>query len=1103
MSTSVLDKLDERARLNDISADLRNSKVILDCSMREATSLDVLLSTKGGGDTRVPEESDEVVLKDVREGEENSKENLSGAAINRLFQKFHETSAELRSSELQLNHSRLQVQGLTMVERELREDRDSLQYALAESEQDKLLLEAKLQDVAGFEGTNAQFSLQSIRGQLLDIANSKITELTQELKVQQGKNGNAIALRKDIERAILENAALREELGHMSGQLAQRTILYSAQERRLNDTTRAQNTLQNENDHEVTQLRANLQQLEHRFEIVDRERLESILSLRQQKETHQVLEFELSDALERAQQLDFELANANTQNISLQAAVDHLRGANLDELERDLMADVETMRFEANAREEQLKRQLDNARELLAQEASHREQVMDEMLELRRDSDKKSELLRALKNGSPLTTPEPNDILTKCGSDDVDNKTKAAEVSPKENVYDAMFDSISPHSSGIPLLGLGEYYNDGNPTVLYGAYLSNAVSNIFYVLLDEIFKDLEKSNDDRKAIVESITLERIERDIKHMYSTSQQSDEEQSWQHICTSVLSMLQNLVNKFNDLEVRSREMNLSSSSSAAESVQFSLMETQSVSKDFLLCNELINRTETNSSTEEMKEELSCLKVELIKRKKNELKLQQNLKESQKKLITVLECASKLPPVNDVKSSSDDTSLKHANDEILDKNHEIHDLKCEQDIMKQQLDGYLEEIKHLEETAYSNHQIGIHEATDLYAEKIQLLEAELKKLRISKDITESSVQTESIIELSTDKLIINAYADDENTTDAREKSYAKEIEALSLKYKHESEQLVMKERESMLKESERLIIALKQDHNEQMLKLRSEFSKDVHEVDTQTIERYEDKNDPSTECTDMSAQTTFSASDSQVDQRIDFALARQLLQEENKFKHALEMQRLTLEREYQLDLHDKIATLHQEYESQLLKTRQHIKMKYLARLEKQKTEFEAEKDELLLQNKNIWDSQETMNTDSTGWKTARGSGDSEVYIISRNSENGFDVVKGKQDEVLDTSLESNVDTTMTTVSPPRWESELDQSNTPIMDEKISAKSSIGTKKTKETKKATPSKEKKESKRSPTLSRTPDMSKVREKGTGRADKSSGRITKIRKFPLG
>lgn len=49
----------------------------------------------------------------------------------------------MRALELQLNHSHLQLQSMITREQNVRSERDSLQYAVAEAEQDIILLEVR------------------------------------------------------------------------------------------------------------------------------------------------------------------------------------------------------------------------------------------------------------------------------------------------------------------------------------------------------------------------------------------------------------------------------------------------------------------------------------------------------------------------------------------------------------------------------------------------------------------------------------------------------------------------------------------------------------------------------------------------------------------------------------------------------------------------------------------------------------------------------------------------------------------------------------------------------------------------------------------------
>lgn len=364
----------------------------------------------------------------------------------------------MRSLELQLNHSNLQVQTLSSREADLREQVDALQYTIASVEQDKLLLEAKLQEIAGFEGSranNCAISLRDVRGKLLTVANGKITELSRALqKCQQAAESQKATPSAELVRVAHENQALHEEVRRISEQLAQRTVLYAAQERRYHDTTRTFGSLQNEKDTENIQLRARLQQLEQQYERTDRAHMEAVLQTRQQDETNKRLLAQLTDAMEKARTLDADVADLSTQNVSLQATVDRLRGADMDELERDLAAEVEVIRAEGKVREDALRRQLESARDNMQTEAERRERLVDEVERLRRDLSEQGSVLReaadrglihslhgfdpAARQETPLEASLTDAEITHISG----GRRRDVDASPDNSVFAAMFGAL-------------------------------------------------------------------------------------------------------------------------------------------------------------------------------------------------------------------------------------------------------------------------------------------------------------------------------------------------------------------------------------------------------------------------------------------------------------------------------------------------------------------------------------------------------------------------------------------------------------------------------------------------------------------------------------
>ena len=209
-----IDRMDERNRLSDMDHLVQNNKDykgaanmsdLLNSSVSSHSMADISRSVDEGMDS---------LARAFADG--NSDMNSS---IRRLFQRYHQQQADLRSSELQLNHVKLQVQALALTEQQLRQERDGLQYALAESEQDRMLLEARMLEIAGFEGSQGRMShsLEDLRGQLLHIANEKMADLVEALNAQDGEL-RSLRGGKDQDKVFFNVEALDLLPGHAQGQ---------------------------------------------------------------------------------------------------------------------------------------------------------------------------------------------------------------------------------------------------------------------------------------------------------------------------------------------------------------------------------------------------------------------------------------------------------------------------------------------------------------------------------------------------------------------------------------------------------------------------------------------------------------------------------------------------------------------------------------------------------------------------------------------------------------------------------------------------------------------------------------------------------------------
>ena len=111
-----------------------------------------------------------------------------------------------------------------------------------------------------------------------------------------------------------------------------------------------------------------------------------------------------SSALEatRLMESEQELLAAMELNQSLQESVSRLRGADVEDLEREMANEVEAIRHQAQQREEELRLQLEDARDMLRGDGSRLGDLADENAQLRERVAQMEELLREIKDHSGL-----------------------------------------------------------------------------------------------------------------------------------------------------------------------------------------------------------------------------------------------------------------------------------------------------------------------------------------------------------------------------------------------------------------------------------------------------------------------------------------------------------------------------------------------------------------------------------------------------------------------------------------------------------------------------------------------------------------------------
>lgn len=183
------------------------------------------------------------------------------------------------------------------------------------------------------------------------------------------------------------------ELENVCNQLAQRTVLYSAHERRWSNALRLNEGINNDMKEELIQLRARTQDLNDRYSKLDTERIRLLMENKEILEKNNRLEVELSGINEKVHVYADDIAALSAQNTTLQNTVNRLKSSDYDSLERDVAQEVETMRREFRLREDVLRRQVDEMRERQQTDAQRQEELAQRVHDLQNELKTKNELL--------------------------------------------------------------------------------------------------------------------------------------------------------------------------------------------------------------------------------------------------------------------------------------------------------------------------------------------------------------------------------------------------------------------------------------------------------------------------------------------------------------------------------------------------------------------------------------------------------------------------------------------------------------------------------------------------------------------------------------
>jgi chromosome segregation ATPase len=179
-------------------------------------------------------------------------------------------------------------------------------------------------------------------------------------------------------------------------QLAQRTVLYSAHERRWHHTLRMNEGVTGNLTDEVTQLRSKANILESQYLVVDKERLNALMEVKELKEELSKCHNELNQTNENLSIFGAELDEYKAQNEMLQSMVNRLKRSDMDAFEKDMTISTETMRKEFRIKEDILKRQQEELRTKLLNEVAKKEQLISSLNDLQLELEDKNTLINQL-----------------------------------------------------------------------------------------------------------------------------------------------------------------------------------------------------------------------------------------------------------------------------------------------------------------------------------------------------------------------------------------------------------------------------------------------------------------------------------------------------------------------------------------------------------------------------------------------------------------------------------------------------------------------------------------------------------------------------------
>jgi chromosome segregation ATPase len=320
-----------------------------------------------------------------------------GETVRRLMNELHLQQVDNQSLNLRINHLQLQNEALFNSEQEHKHELDQALFVIATLEQDMLLLKTKLRDVAGFEQNRDDHVMEEIRGKLLQLSSERCEEFVKSMDSLQRENDEkSRQYEQHVQDLEVENQALVHKLEELSTEIAQRAVLYAAQERRMMDTLTTHNYEAQGKVKQLVEVQAKLEQLQSMYDKLSHEHTELTIQQRSLSSNKEDLVLQLEELQEQLQMANSDMAEMATQNKSLETMISHLRGSDADGMELNILQEIEKVRHQARIREESLRVQLSEACEQLEMASSSRDTLAQERERLRQENEDFRRLLHNL-----------------------------------------------------------------------------------------------------------------------------------------------------------------------------------------------------------------------------------------------------------------------------------------------------------------------------------------------------------------------------------------------------------------------------------------------------------------------------------------------------------------------------------------------------------------------------------------------------------------------------------------------------------------------------------------------------------------------------------